>query len=157
MRRPLTLVFVLAGACLGAAHAADDAQALAGGTLSRPLPRHAAAGSSLERRIQTLAKFLDLDVAQQSELRKVLENQREQVGKIWNDLSVPAAYRVGATRAISDKAADQIRALLNEEQRKEYNPPRRPREAAADSNKRSVEDWMNATRPKPATPAADHD
>jgi hypothetical protein len=151
------LVFVLASACLGAAYAADDARDLAGGTLSRPLPRHAPAGSGLERRIQTLAKFLDLDVAQQSGLRKVLENQREQVGKIWNDLSVPAAYRVGATRAISDKAADQIRALLNEEQRKEYSPPRRPREAAADSNKRSVEDWMNETRPKPAGPAANHD
>jgi len=157
MRWSLTLVFVLASACLGAVHAADDAEDSAGGAPSRPVPRHAAAGSSLEGRVQVLSKFLDLDVTQQSELRKVLENQREQVRKVWSDSSVPAAYHVGATRAISDKTADQIRALLNEEQRKKYNPPRQPREAAADSTKRSVEDWMNATRPKPAGPSANHD
>lgn len=101
----------------------------------------------LEDRVRTLSKALDLDATQQSELRKVLEDQREQVGRIWSDASVPAAYRVSATQAISDKTADRIRALLNEEQRKKYKTARQ-HGAAADSAKPNVEAWMDAAKPK---------
>ena len=93
-----------------------------------------------------LSKALDLDAKQQSELRKVLEDQREQVSRVWNDTSVPAAYRVSATQAITDKTADQIRALLREEQKKRYNPPKLPREAAPGSPRPSVEAWMNPAK-----------
>jgi phosphatidylethanolamine-binding protein (PEBP) family uncharacterized protein len=61
---------------------------------------------------------------------------------------VPAAYRVSATQGISDKTADEIRSLLNDEQRKKYNPPKPPREAMVDSTNTSVEAWMNASREK---------
>jgi len=76
----------------------------------------------------------------------VLEGQREQVRKVWSDASVPAAYRVSAIHAISDKTADQIRALLSEEQKKHYNPPKPPREAATGSSRPSVEAWMNQAK-----------
>jgi hypothetical protein len=104
-------------------------------------------GTGLDDRVNTLTKALDLDATQQSGLRKVLESQREQVARVWNDESVPAAYRVVATQAISDKTADQIRALLNDEQKKKYNPPK-PHNAAPGSTGPSVEDWMNKTKPK---------
>jgi hypothetical protein len=97
-------------------------------------------------RVRILSRALDLDAKQQSELRKVLERQREQIRKVWSDTSVPAGYRVIATRAISDKTADQIRALLNDEQKKKYNPPRQAHEAAAPSST-TVEDWMKAADP----------
>ena len=90
-----------------------------------------------------LSKALHLDARQQSELRKVLAGQREQLSKVWSDTSVPAAWRVSATQAISDKTADQIRALLNEEQKKRYNPPKPPHEAMRASARPSVEAWMN--------------
>jgi hypothetical protein len=136
----------LAGGCL-AAHADEEGQVV-GGSPQRPVP-HRAARSTLEDRVKALTRSLDLDAAQQDGLRQVLEKQREQVRKVWSDeSSVPPAYRVSATRTISDATADQIRALLNEEQRKKYTPPRQPRDAAADSTKRSVEDWMNATKSK---------
>jgi hypothetical protein len=105
-------------------------------------------GANLDDRVKTLALALNLDAAQQVKLKSVLEFQRDQVRKVWDDSSVPAAYRVNATRTISDTTADRIRALLTEEQRKKYNQPHPPRQRAADGS-RSVEDWMNATQPKP--------
>lgn len=109
---------------------------------ARHVPRQHG-GRSLEERVTMLSKALDLDARQRSELRKVLEDQREQVSRVWSDTSVPAPYRVLTTQAISDRTADRIRALLNEGQRKRYNPPKRPHEATAGSARPSVEAWMN--------------
>ena len=103
---------------------------------------HPVSKASLEHRVQMLAKGLELDAKQQGELRRLLERQREELVKLWNDASLPAPYRVSATQAISDRTADQIRALLNEEQRKKYNPPKQPHLAAEGLGTRSVEDWM---------------
>ena len=144
--RVLVLILVLACACLIPAHAASESQDSSGKAPARQSPRHHY-GSSLDDRVRILSHALDLDAMQQSELRKVLEGQREQVKRIWSDISVPAAYRVIATQAMSDKTADQIRALLNEEQRKKYKPPRQ-HDAADGSAKPSVEDWMNVAKPK---------
>lgn len=98
----------------------------------------------LEQRITLIAAELGLDERQRTELRRILINQRMQIMRLWNDTSVPAASRVGATRVISEQTGDQIRALLNDEQKAKYNHPRKPRDATADPNARSVEDWMNA-------------
>jgi uncharacterized membrane protein len=99
-------------------------------------------------RISALTQALNLDAAQQIQLKKILSQHHEQIQKVWNDVELPPARRVAATQAISDHTADQIRAMLTEEQRKKYNAPRPPRDPQADSSKRSVEDWMNATQPK---------
>jgi hypothetical protein len=147
MVRPvLHLALLLALGCLIPAQADTAGQGSAGDSTVRQGQRHYKK-HSLEERVRKLTQWLALDATQQSELRKVLEDQREQIRKVWDDASVPAAYRISATQAISDKTADQIRALLNEEQRKKFNPPRQPREAAG-SVKPSVEDWMDAAKPK---------
>jgi Spy/CpxP family protein refolding chaperone len=139
--------FVLALAAGGiiSARAATDGQDPAGDVPHHQTRRHHR-GHSLDDRVGALSRALDLDPKQQSELRKVLEGQREQVMKVWNDTSVPAAYRVAATRAISDKTADQIRELLTDEQKKKYNPPKQPREAAHGSSTASVEPWMSPAK-----------
>jgi len=49
--------------------------------------------------------------------------------KVWNDTSLAAANRVSATRIISDRTADRIRAILTEEQKAKYNKARKPRAA----------------------------
>lgn len=110
-------------------------------------PHHAAAGQGLEDRVKLLTHELDLDAKQQGEMRKLLESQREQVRRVWNDSSLPAANRVGATRAISDRTGDQIRAMLNEEQRKKYNSAKPPRDAES-SPRPDVEYWMNPAKPE---------
>jgi hypothetical protein len=111
----------------------------------RHAPRRVAT-SGIDRRVKLLSKGLGLDAKQEAELRKVLESQREQVQRVWNDPSLSGQSRIGATLAINDQTADQIRALLNEEQRKKYNPPKQPHDAAA--SKPDVEAWMNAITPK---------
>jgi Spy/CpxP family protein refolding chaperone len=109
-------------------------------------PRHHRP-NNLDDRVKALSKALDLDAAQQSELRRVLERQREQIKRVWSDPSIPADYRASAVKAISDGTADQIRALLNEEQRKKY-PAKLPPEPRVGAGQPSVEDWMNAAKPK---------
>ena len=120
----------------------SDMVKLGAAVAANPVPRPQHSRASLDGRVHTLSQALNLDATQQSKLRMLLVSQREQVGRLWNDTAVPPAYRVSATRAISEQTADRIRALLNEEQRKKFNPPRRPREAA-DAATPSVEDWMN--------------
>jgi len=108
------------------------------------------AGHEIDARVERLSKALDLDEKQRMELGRLLVQQREQVARIWSDASVPAPYRVNATQVVSDRTADQIRAMLNDEQRTKFNPPRRQR--AADAAVRpDVEAWM---RPSAAMPGA---
>ena len=104
--------------------------------------------SALQRRVTLLAVELGLDAQQQSAVGRILEDQRRQVMNVWNDASVPAAYRVNATRTISDRTGDRIRALLTDAQKEKYNKPRKPRQAPADTPALSVEDWMKATSPR---------
>jgi hypothetical protein len=123
-----------------------------------PPPRHvqrAAPRPSLEGRVQVLSKALKLDPQQQAELRRALLEQREQVLRVWNDESLPAANRVRATQAISEQTADRVRALLNEQQRKLYNAPRPQGGTHAAGESRSVEEWMSATAAPPAAPGPD--
>ena len=123
-----------------------------GHSAGRSASRHAN-GSGLEERVHELAQALGLDAAQQQALRKVLIDQREQTLRVWNDSSsVPAAFRIAAIKAINDHTADQIRALLNEEQRKKYNPPRRPSQDA--EPRPDVGAWMDAISGHVAAPPA---
>jgi hypothetical protein len=100
-----------------------------------------------------LTKALGLDANQQSELRKLLIAQRDETLKVWADEAAPAAQRVKATEVISDQTADRIRAMLTDEQKKRYNPPRQQRDAADETDRPSAEAWMNAGKPAPAPDA----
>lgn len=113
--------------------------------VDQPRNTHVHRAGTLEGRVAILTRALDLDAPQQLELRKVLEDQRARVGKIWDRTSVPAALRVSETEALSDQIADRIRALLNEEQRKKYNPPKQ-RPPTEGSPKPDVSAWMNQTQ-----------
>lgn len=98
--------------------------------------------AALEQRVELFANALDLDARQQVGLRRVLEEQRAELQRIWRDTSIPAARRVGMTRALSERTEDRIRALLNDEQKKKYNAPRPQQAESAVSDTPSVEDWM---------------
>jgi hypothetical protein len=141
------LALALAGGCLIAAYGITEGQdAVPESHSLQPPHRHYRSG--LEERVKTFSKAFDLDAKQQDELRKVLESQREQIRKVWREGSVPPPYRVSATRLIYYQTEDRIRALLNDEQRKKYKPPRPSNESAVASDQRSVEYWMNAAKPK---------
>jgi hypothetical protein len=104
-----------------------------------------APGAGLDDRVKVFAKALDLDAAQQSQLRKILLGQRDAVRRVWTDKSLSPAERAPATRAASERTGDEIRAILNDEQRKKYNSAS-PAAAPDKGDERSVEQWLDATR-----------
>jgi hypothetical protein len=95
--------------------------------------------------VARLTKELGLDAKQQAAVRKVLLGQREQMRRIWNDGSLSASDRMTSTRSVAMRTAEQIRSLLNEEQRKRYAPPPQhdPGHAIGNAN---VEDWMDGKK-----------
>ena len=68
--------------------------------------------------------------------------------RAWADPKLLPAERVPATRAIEERTGDRIRDLLNDEQKKKYNPPKPPAPPTPDSGAPNVEAWMLRTRQK---------
>jgi hypothetical protein len=110
-----------------------------GASLAPRPAAHARAGRSLEHRVDVLSKALQLDARQRAELLTILDNQRAAVAEIWHNPGLLPAERTPATRAVEERTADQIRAILSDEQKKLYNPPK-PQET--ESPAPNVADWM---------------
>jgi Spy/CpxP family protein refolding chaperone len=108
-------------------------------------PVHTVTAGTLDHRVAVLSKALDLDARQRSELWKIFASQREAVKEIWRDPALLAAERAPATRAVEDRTADAIRAILTDEQKKKYNPPK---PATPPSGPLDVGAWMDAARAK---------
>lgn len=108
----------------------------------------------MDNRVRLLARELQLDARQQSEVTKILQQQRSDVAKVWSDPSVSAALRIAATQAIGDKTADKIRALLNDAQRSKYILPRQ-HEAPVGAPGGDVQKWLQTAQeleqPNPAS------
>lgn len=102
---------------------------------------------SIDDRVKSLAELLDLNERQQTELKRVLWSRHDQVIKILRTQSLSPVDRVNQFRAINDNTVERITALLNEEQKEKYNPPRQ-QEAPGISPKASLEDWLKVTRQK---------
>jgi Spy/CpxP family protein refolding chaperone len=115
----MILCLVLASCGFVVTGVADESQAPAAGSSGRAR-MHRTTVAALDSRVQLMSKELDLDAIQQSRLKSILLTQRAEVAQVWNDPSVPAPVRIGATQAISEKTADRIRAMLNPEQREKY-------------------------------------
>jgi hypothetical protein len=140
----MTLGFALALGSLAAAHAADEGQAPAAAAPAHAAPRshaHHTAANTLDSHVQLMAKELDLDTSQQATLKSILLTQRAEVAKVWNDPSVPATVRVATTQAVSEKTAERIRAILNDEQREKYLKEHR-RDVPVGTPGGDVQKWM---------------
>ena len=102
---------------------------------------------SIDDRVRVFAKNLDLTEAQQAAVKKILEQRQQEALRIRNDSSVSGSVRIERFRALQDNTVERIRAVLNEEQKKKYDPLAvRRRQPAPDQ--RSVEDWLKVTTPK---------
>ena len=88
-----------------------------------------------------MAKELDLDANQQARLKSILLAHRAEVAKAWNDPSVPAAVRIATTQVVSEKTAERIRAVLNDEQRTKYAKAHQ-RDAPVGAPGGDVQKWM---------------
>lgn len=108
--------------------------------------RHGYRRPTIDNVVEGLAKNLDLNEAQQSAVTKILEERQQETLRIRLDPSIPPEARIDRFRALQETTVERIRAVLNEEQRKKYDPlaPQRIQPAP---QQRSVEDWLKATTP----------
>jgi hypothetical protein len=158
----IALVPIIALACLltagNPARAADerpnegpDESASAGegadGLAAPPRVTHAHFPPHARDPAADLAKRLDLNPKQQQQVRKLLTARQAQMRRVWSDPAIAPDDRVGAVKAINDRTVVQIRELLTEEQKAKYFQPR-PAGSAAREPQPSVEDWLNAGKPR---------
>jgi hypothetical protein len=102
--------------------------------------------SNIDTRVSRLAKNLDLSEEQQSAVKKILEQRLQQTLQIRRDPSISGSARIERFHMLQEATVERIRAVLNDEQKKKYDP------MVASHNQRtperSVEDWLKATAPK---------
>ena len=119
----------------------------AAGTSPAQQTHRAHRSSSIDDRVTQFAKNLDLNEAQQAAVKRILEQRQQQTLKIRLDPSITGSARIERFQSLQVSTVQQIHAVLNEEQRKKYDPlaPRRLQPAP---DQRSVEDWLKVTTPK---------
>jgi hypothetical protein len=148
----LLVVLTSAVAVMVPAQAGDESSAA---TDAPPPVRRAHPNLHTRDPAAAFAKHLDLDATQTAEVRRLLAIRQARIRAVWTDTAIAADDRVGAVKAINENTQAQIRALLTEEQQKNYIQPR-PGESPAADSKLSVAEWMNVNRPRPnaSSPAA---
>jgi Spy/CpxP family protein refolding chaperone len=102
---------------------------------------------SPDERGKVLARYLELDEMQKMALRKILEQRQQEVLQMRFTPLPAGSAQIDRFRAIQDKAANRIRAVLNQEQRKKYDLLVMRRATPAGS-KTSVQDWLKAATPR---------
>jgi hypothetical protein len=110
-------------------------------------PVHRSPEQVLDERIAALGKSLGLDAGQQAQVRKILLVQRDQLRQVWSDPARSSADRIGASQSINNRTEDQIRAILNEEQRKQYIVSK-PTGAAGEHPEHGLDYWMDQMQGK---------
>jgi len=90
-----------------------------------------------------LAKYLELDEAQQIALQKILEQRQQEVLQMRFTPLPAGSAQIDRFRAIQDKTVNRIRAVLNQEQRKKYDILA-IRRSVPPPPKTSVQDWLKA-------------
>ena len=136
-----------------AAATAEEAAVVAPAQPAAPVSRHAVrhavpprtAAMALDERVQLMSKELGLDALQQATLKNILLDQRAEVMGVWNNSSAPAAVRISATQAISEKTAGRIRAMLTDAQREKYIKSR-PHDTPVGAPGGDLQKWMTATQ-----------
>ena len=115
-----------------------------GGTESRRESQHFAMRGSVDERVARLTKVLRLDEAQQSIVKKILEQRRQEFWRIHRDPSISGSQRIDRVRALQQITVEQIRAVLNDDQKTKYDPLAVRRLDPA-PGQRTVEDWLKQT------------
>jgi hypothetical protein len=97
----------------------------------------------VDERVKSFSENLNLDPTQQAGVKAVLERQQREARQIQFDQSLSGTERIGRFRALQQDTVSRIRALLNEDQKKKYDPLNHG--TAATASQPSVEDWLKAT------------
>ena len=112
------------------------------GTSSPSSPTHRTRQRpSIDDRVKILAKNLELNEAQQSAVKHILEQRQQESLRLRLDPSIAPSSRIARFRVLQDRTVERIRAVLDDEQRKKYDPLI-VRGIPASPDQRSVEDWL---------------
>ena len=115
--------------------------------LSAPAVAQRGHRPTIDDRVKVLSRTLELNEAQQAAVKKILEQRQQEALRIRQDASISGAARIERFRALQDHTVERIRAVLDEEQKKKYDPLAVRRVAPA-SDQKSVEDWLKVTTPQ---------
>ena len=102
---------------------------------------------TLDDRVKTLATSLGLNEAQQAAVKKILEQRQQETLRLRRDTSIPGSVRIERLRALQDQTVQRIRLVLNDEQKKKYDPLA-VRQTGPAPGQKSVEDWLKVTTPQ---------
>ena len=102
---------------------------------------------TMNDRVKVLARNLNLDQEQQDAVLKILLARNEEALRIRRDTSISGSVRIDRFRVLQDQTALRIRAVLNEEQKKRYDPLA-VRDLKSNPDQKTVEDWLELTSPK---------
>ena len=119
----------------------------------QPTPAHRARSTprraTLDDRVKALSKALDLSDTQQVAVKKILEQRQAETLRLRQDGSIPGEERIGRLRALQDQTVLRIRSVLNDDQKKKYDPLA-VREITPPQGQKTVEEWLKETTPKTA-------
>jgi len=102
---------------------------------------------TIDDQVKRFAQTLNLSETQQSQVKKILEFRQVQTRRIREDGSISGADRISQFRGLQDSTVGRIRAILNDEQQKKYDPLM-VRQTQQTSPQPSVEDWLKAAAKK---------
>ena len=99
---------------------------------------------TLDERVKTFAKALNLDEAQQASVKAILERQRREARRIQFDQSASGADRTSRFRDLQQETVLRIRTILNDEQRQKYDPLNHGTHVGP--SQPTVEDWLKSAQ-----------
>ena len=117
----------------------------------QPTPAHPARSpqrrATLDDRVKAFSKALDLSDAQQVAVKKFLEQRQAEILRLRQDGSISGEERIGRLRAVQDQTILRIRSVLNDEQKKKYDPLA-VRDITPQQGQKTVQEWLKETTPK---------
>ena len=108
----------------------------------QPTRRHA----TLDDRVKAFGAALNLTEAQQAAVKMIREQREMEILRLRSDSSISGSDRIAGLRALHDQTAERIRAVLNDEQKKNYDPLA-ARKVPPAPDQKSIEDWLKLTTP----------
>lgn len=84
-------------------------------------PNHRRQMPSVDDQVNRLSGALSLSDDQKTQVRPILQHQQDQMKALMQDTSVPREDRRSKMMAIHQATSEQIRGLLNEDQKKKYD------------------------------------
>ena len=88
------------------------------GPMGRQMP-------TIEEQLKGMTEYLGLTAEQQSQIKPILEDSRQQMQALMKDDSLSREDRVGKMRSIREATDAKIREVLNDDQKKKFDEHRK--------------------------------